>query len=144
MRGEEKRYEIGRASAQPDKRVAPKTGARYDWEVRVIARKTLIDYVNNKVDSRLRKTVKSQLDAWFAETRAANWSSPAELKQHYRSASIISTERVVFNIKGNEFRLIVAIEYSAKVVLVVWIGTHKEYDQIEAATVKYDKTRYTK
>jgi len=111
--------------------------------VRVIARGTLNDFVRNRVERKLRRAVKDQLDAWYAEAAKAAWRSPAELKEQYRSASIISSERVVFNIKGNDYRLIVAINYHYQVLLIKWLGTHREYDLIDAETVEYDKRRYT-
>lgn len=112
------------------------------YSVRVIARSTLNGFVSNCVDSRLRTTVKKHLDAWFAEVEKASWNDPAELKAQFRSASIVSDERVVFNIKGNDYRLIVAINYHYQILLIIWLGTHKEYDKIDAARVKFEKERY--
>jgi mRNA interferase HigB len=86
--------------------------------------------------------VKDHLDAWYAEAAKVAWKNSAELKAQYRSASIVSSERVVFNIKGNEYRLIVAINYHYQVLLILWVGTHKEYDQIDVGKVEYDKRRY--
>ena len=86
--------------------------------------------------------MKAQLDAWYAEASRADWKNSAELKLQYRSASIVSSERVVFNIKGNTYRLVTAINYPYGVVLILWLGTHAEYDQIDVATVKYDEYRY--
>jgi len=110
--------------------------------VRVIARSTLIDFVKNRVDFRLRKAVKAVLDVWHSEVSKATWSNSSELKQQYRSASIVSAERVVFNIKGNDFGLVVAISYTCQVLLIKWLGTHREYDQIDAKEVEYDRSRY--
>lgn len=81
---------------------------------------------------------KGALDAWFAEVRAAHWSSMAALKRQYANASVISSERVVFNIKGNDYRLVVAIDFEKAIVWIKWIGTHAEYDQIDSETVTYD------
>jgi len=111
-------------------------------DVRVIARGTLNDFVQNRVERKLQRSVKDHLDAWYAEAAKANWKDPAELKRQYTSASIISSERVVFNIKGNAYRLIVAINYYYQLLLIKWLGTHKEYDQIDAEKVEYDKKRY--
>ena len=74
-------------------------------------------------------------------SRAA-WKSSAELKQQFRTASIVSSERVVFNIKGNEFRLVVAVDYDHGMVLVLWLGTHSEYDRIDVREVEFEKERY--
>jgi len=60
----------------------------------------------------------------------------------FGNASVISSERVVFNIKGNEYRLVVAIDYDHSVVLILWIGTHREYDQIDVRTVEFERERY--
>jgi mRNA interferase HigB len=80
------------------------------------------------------------LKAWNAEAEKATWESPQALKQQYRNASILSNKRVVFNIHGNMFRLIVDIEYRLKMVFVVWLGTHSEYDHINAKEIEYVKT----
>lgn len=117
-------------------------GARYDKCVRVIARGTLNGFVRNRVDRKLQKTVKAHLDAWYAEAARAEWKTSAELKSQYSSASILSAERVVFNIKGNDYRLVVAINYHFQVLLIKWLGTHKEYDNIKAEEVRYDEGRY--
>jgi mRNA interferase HigB len=108
----------------------------------VIARGTLNDFVRNRVEVRRQKAVKAQLDAWYAEVARAEWKSPAELKQQYRSASIVSAERVVFNIKGNDYRLVVAISYEFQLVLIKWLGTREEYDRIDVEQVTYDEDRY--
>jgi mRNA interferase HigB len=77
--------------------------------------------------------------AWYEEAEKAAWSSPNELKSQYRNASILNKKRVVFNIHGNEYRLIVDIEYRLKIVFIVWFGTHKQYDQIDAEKISYAK-----
>jgi mRNA interferase HigB len=118
-------------------------GAMHNCDVRVIARFTLNRFAENRVARKLQKTVKAHLQAWYAEAEKATWKNSAELKQQYRSASIVSAERAVFNIKGNEYRLVVAINYPYQVLLVIWVGTHKEYDKIDVGKVEYDKRRYT-
>ena len=75
------------------------------------------------------------LKAWVDEVKKADWSQPAAIKAQYRSASILKNRRVVFNIKGNDYRLIVAIAYKLQIVYVKFIGTHKEYDAVDAETV---------
>jgi mRNA interferase HigB len=82
------------------------------------------------------------LAAWYAEVEKASWKDTAELKMQFRSASILSRERVVFNIKGNDYRLVVAINYHYQILLIIWLGTHKEYDKIDATMVVYEKERY--
>ena len=110
--------------------------------MRIIARSTLNGFVINRVDSRLRTGVKKQLDTWYAEVEKAAWKDPTELKAQFRSASIVSGERVVFNIKGNDYRLVVAINFHYQILLIIWLGTHKEYDKIDVTKVAYEKERY--
>jgi len=105
--------------------------------VRVIARRTLNDFVESLRGSKDHKAVKAALDAWFHEAQAAIWSSPAEVKEIYGNASIVGADRVVFNIKGNDYRLVVAIDYQREIVFIKWLGTHKEYDRIDVGTVQY-------
>jgi mRNA interferase HigB len=83
---------------------------------------------------------KQALLAWYEEAEAAQWKNPNELKQQYRNASIVTDKRVIFNIHGNDFRLIVDVEYRLKIVFIVWIGTHKQYDKIDAKKISYVKT----
>jgi len=117
-------------------------GSGYIDVVRVIARGTLNGFVKMRVPRAHQAVVKAQLDAWYEKTAEAEWKNSAEVKAQYASASILTAERVVFNIKGNDYRLIVAIDYHYKILLIKWIGTHKEYDQIDALEVEYDEGRY--
>ncbi|MEQ1660497.1 MAG: type II toxin-antitoxin system HigB family toxin [Hylemonella sp.] len=75
------------------------------------------------------------LKAWHEEASHANWAQPSDIKEKYRSASILKNRRVVFNIKGNDYRLIVAIAYQLQIVYVKFVGTHKEYDAVDAETI---------
>ena len=117
-------------------------GAGYTELVRIISRGTLNGFVRNRVEPRLQRVVREQLDAWYALVSRAAWKNSAELKQRYGNASIVSSERVVFNIKGNEFRLVDAVDYNHGIVLVLWLGTHQEYDRIDMQKVRFDKERY--
>lgn len=81
------------------------------------------------------KDAQGPLKAWLAEARSAQLSSPQDVKNRYASASIIANNRVVFNIKGNDYRLIVAIAYQMQYVYVKFIGTHAEYDKVDATVV---------
>ena len=105
--------------------------------MRVIARKTLRDFVDSLRGGKDHKTVKSALDAWFHEVSRADWKNPADVTRAYRNASIVGPDRVVFNIKGNAFRLVVAVNYRHQIVFVKWIGSHADYDQIDVNAVKY-------
>lgn len=73
--------------------------------------------------------------AWYAIVRRALWRRPAEVKAAYRSASFAANNRVIFNIKGNDYRLVVAVHYNRGLMFVRFVGTHREYDNIDAATV---------
>lgn len=97
--------------------------------MRIIARRTLRIYWEAHPDER------QALQAWYADAKRAAWHSPADVKRIYRNASIIANNWVVFNIKGNRYRLIVAIDYERLVVYIRFIGTHAEYDRIDAAKV---------
>jgi mRNA interferase HigB len=94
--------------------------------MRIIAKKTLKDFYEQSryMDS------KSALESWYKEVLRLEWSNPNEVKEMYRSASIVGDEKIVFNIAGNKYRLIVSINYYAKIVFVKFIGTHKQYDKI--------------
>lgn len=76
------------------------------------------------------------LKAWYEEATNATWTQPADIKALYRSASVLKNRRVVFNIKGNDYRLIVAVAYKLQIVYVKFVGTHKEYDAVDAETVE--------
>lgn len=101
--------------------------------MRVIAVKTLKQYIKDFPQA------KQPILAWYEEAEAALWNSPNELKRQYNHASIISDKRVVFNIHGNSFRLVVDIEYRLKIVFIVWFGSHKQYDKVDVKKLKYDK-----
>ena len=76
------------------------------------------------------------LKAWHEEATGAAWTQPADIKARYRSASVLKNRRVVFNIKGNDYRLIVAIASKLQIVYVKFVGTHAEYDTIDAETIE--------
>ena len=102
--------------------------------MRVIAVKTLKDYWEDFPQS------KQALLSWYEEAEAAQWNHPQELKEQYRNASIITEKRVIFSIHGNSYRLIVDIKCCLKIVFIVWFGTHKQYDNIDAKKVSHVKT----
>jgi mRNA interferase HigB len=97
--------------------------------MRIIAKGTLRDFWERYADA------EEPLMAWYREVEKADWSGPAEVKDKYRSASIVGDNRVVFNIKGNDYRLVVKINYRYRVVYVRFIGTHAEYDKIDVEEV---------
>lgn len=75
------------------------------------------------------------LKAWFAEANHAKWTKPADIKAAYGTASFVGDNRVVFNIGGNKYRLVVHVNYELGIVNVKFVGTHDEYDQIDVTTV---------
>ena len=102
--------------------------------MRIIKDKTLAEYCEHAKYKQAVEPIK----AWVNEVKHSIWNNANELKSQYGNASIISSKRVVFNIKGNDYRLIVDIEYKLRIVFIVWFGTHKEYDKIDAKTVSYE------
>lgn len=76
--------------------------------------------------------------AWIDEAKNANWSSPADIKEHFRNASVLKSRRVVFNIKGNDYRLVAAVAYRFGAIYIKFVGTHKQYDAIDADTVEME------
>lgn len=84
-----------------------------------------------------REDSEEQLKAWYQEARKATWSSPNEVKEQFRNVSIIGNNRLVFNICGNKYRLIVKINYVAQWIFIRFVGTHKEYDMIDATTIRF-------
>ncbi len=109
--------------------LAPISGARYNRLMRVIARRTLREFWEKHPDAR------QALQAWYADVKRADWKSPAEIKAIYRNASFVANNRVVFNVKGNQYRLIVAVQYQHGIVYIRFVGTHQEYDRIDAANI---------
>ena len=75
------------------------------------------------------------LRAWYALASRARWHSPADVKAAYRNASFIANNRVVFNIKGNDYRLVVAVHYNRGLMFIRFVGTHRAYDRIDVATI---------
>jgi mRNA interferase HigB len=105
--------------------------------MRNIARRTLREFVDRRAGQRDHSAVKAALDAWFDEVRKARWANAAEVKRLYRTASVVTAERVVFNIKGNDYRLVAAIDFEKGIVWIKWIGSHADYDRIDVKEVKH-------
>lgn len=97
--------------------------------MRLISRRTLKDFWERHPDAQ------QSLQAWYADVKESRWKSPSDIKSVYRNASFVGNNRVVFNIKGNTYRLVVAIQYQFGIVYIRFVGTHEEYDRIDAATV---------
>jgi mRNA interferase HigB len=107
--------------------------------MRIIARRTLRNFVEGRRGHKNQPALKAALDAWFDEVKKARWTGTADVKRSYATASIVSADRVVFNIKGNDYRLVVAIDFEKAIVWIKWIGTHKDYDKIDADEVQHDR-----
>ena len=97
--------------------------------MRIISRRVLREFWEKHPDAR------QALQAWYADVKRADWKTPAEIKAIYRNASFIANNRVVFNVKGNQYRLIVVIQYQHGIVYIRFVGTHQEYDRIDAARI---------
>lgn len=97
--------------------------------MRVISRKTLKNFWIKHPQA------EQPLKAWFCEAEQALWDTPQDIKDHYRSADFLKNNRVIFNIAGNKYRLIVQINYSYSIVYIRFLGTHKEYDKIDPETI---------
>ncbi|EHP1586548.1 type II toxin-antitoxin system HigB family toxin [Salmonella enterica] len=100
--------------------------------MKIVSVKTLKDFWAKHPES------EQQLKAWVDEASKADWKMPSDIKEMYRGASILKNRRVVFNIKGNDYRLIVSISYQRGWLFVKFIGTHKEYDKVDAETVELE------
>ncbi len=106
--------------------------------MRIIARRTLREFVAGLAGQQDQHAVKSALDAWFDEVAKARWATTADVKKLYVTASIVSAERIVFNIKGNDYRLVVAVDFGKSIVWIKWIGSHRAYNRIDVREVDHD------
>ena len=97
--------------------------------MRVIAKRTLREFWETYRDAR------GPLEAWYEEASKAVWRTPHDVKASYRSASVVGDDRIVFNIAGNKYRLVVAVDWRRQLAFVKFVGTHKEYDGIDVRTV---------
>jgi mRNA interferase HigB len=88
--------------------------------MRIIARRTLREFIERRRGNKDHGALKAALDAWFDEVRKARWSCPADVKRSYATASIVSADRIVFEIKGNDDRLVVAVDFEKSIVWIKW------------------------
>src|ERR1700733_6828619 len=105
--------------------------------MRIIARRTLREFINSRAGSKDRPALKAALDAWFDEVKKARWATTADVRRRYATASVVSSDRIVFNVKGNDYRLVVAVDFEKGIVWIKWIGTHRDYDRINVREVKH-------
>lgn len=97
--------------------------------MRVISKKPLREFWEKHNDA------KTALQAWYEDALRTEWRTPQEIKNRYGNASIIGGNRVIFNIKGNDYRLVVKIHYDRGQIYIRFVGTHREYDEIDAETI---------
>lgn len=97
--------------------------------MRVIAVSTLREFWDKHPQAEV------PLRAWYTEASRATWKTPASIKAVHRNASFVANNRVVFNVKGNDYRLVVAVHYNTGVMFIRFVGTHAEYDEINAEEV---------
>ena len=109
--------------------LVPNLVTLYLDDVRIIAKKKLRDFWKRRADC------EQPLKAWHKEATHLEWRTPADVQRLYPSASILPNDSVVFNIKGNTYRLVVAIRYEFHIVYIRFIGTHSQYDSIDARTI---------
>jgi len=104
-------------------------GTCYIMGMRIVARRTLREYCEKTARAR------SSVEAWYAAVSKADWVGPGDVRKAFPKADFIGNDRVVFNVGGNEFRIVVSIWYEARTLWIKFVGTHAEYDKIKAATV---------
>ncbi len=107
--------------------------------MRITARRTLREFVDSLAGKKDHAAVKAVLDAWFDEISKAAWKNTAEVKRRYATASIVTAERIVFNIKGNDCRLVLSVDFEKGIVWIKWIGTHRDYDKIDVREVRHER-----
>ena len=97
--------------------------------MRIISRRALREFWSRHPDA------EQPLRAWYANAKNADWKTPSDIKAIYRNASFVGNNRVIFNIKGNSYRLVAAIYYQPGIIYIRFVGTHQAYNKINAATI---------
>jgi len=97
--------------------------------MRIIALRALRDFWQQHPNA------EQPLRAWYHDVKQATWRMPADVKNAYRNASLIGNNRIVFNIKGNDYRLVVSVQYQQSIVYIRFVGTHEQYDRVDATMV---------
>ncbi len=97
--------------------------------MRIISKKILREFWENRTEA------EQPLKAWHAKTKLAEWKTSSDIKADYRNASFVANNRVIFNIKGNTYRLVVAVNYDFGIICIRFVGSHKEYDKIDATSI---------
>lgn len=134
-------FELYKRSQNGIFNLTPKTGAgrlllihSNGAHMRIIAKRTLIEFY----EQLKYRDAKGSLEAWHEEVKKAAWQTSHDIRRHYSSASFVGN-RVVFNIHGNKYRLIVLVNYRLQQIFIKFIGTHKQYDAIDVATVRLNQ-----
>jgi mRNA interferase HigB len=107
--------------------------------MRIIARRSLREFISSRDGHREQPALKAALDAWFAEVSRAAWTGTADVKRLFATASIVSADRIVFNIKGNDYRLVAAVDFEKAIIWIKWVGTHRDYDRIDVKEVQHGR-----
>jgi mRNA interferase HigB len=97
--------------------------------MRVIAHRTLVEFYSNRPDS------KTAIENWYTKTTSSGWQSFADVKKDFNSVDSVGNQHYVFNLKGNDYRLVVVIKFQIKMVYIRFIGTHNEYDKIDCTNI---------
>ncbi len=100
--------------------------------MRIIAKSTIRDFWI------LHPPAEFPLLDWYNTAKLADWTRPNDVKDTSRNASIVAIDRVVFNVKGNDYRLVTEIDYTFQLIFIIWVGTHKDYDKIDVTTIEYN------
>ena len=107
--------------------------------MRIIARRTLREFVDSLAGRKDQPAVKAAVDAWFGEVKKADWANTADVKRLYATASVVTADRLVFNLKGNAYRLVAAVDFEKGIVWIKWIGSHADDDRIDVTKVEHDQ-----
>jgi len=96
----------------------------FTLSMKVIRRELFIPFMKKHTDG------KGALESWLQEVSRADWKGPQDIKERYRTASFLEGNRIIFNIKGNKYRLVIKVAYQTGIVMIMWVGTHSEYDKL--------------
>ncbi len=96
----------------------------FTLSMKVIGRELFIPFMKKHTDA------KSAMESWFQEVSGADWKGPQDIKERYKTASLLEGNKVIFNIKGNKYRLVVKVTYQTGIIRIMWIGTHSGYDKL--------------
>lgn len=107
--------------------------------MRIVSRSTLRAFVASLEGRKEQPAVSAAITAWIERVSAAQWANMADVKRDDAKASVVTSERVVFNIKGNSYRLVAAVDFKKGRVFIKWLGSHRDYDDIDVRTVNHER-----